>query len=84
MSTLIPCPHCGDRPVQEFRYGSEAPASRPQTDSSIDPVSLSSLLYDSVNPKGLASEWWHHTAGCRLWFAIQRDTATDLIAEASA
>ena len=80
MSTLISCPHCGSRPFHEFRYGAEATAKRPGADVYIDPASLASLLYESDNPKGLASEWWQHSAGCRLWFVLQRDTRTDRIA----
>lgn len=79
MSLLIPCPHCGRRPVQEFRYGGEAPARRPASDD--DGGSLAGLLYDSDNPRGAAAEWWQHVAGCRTWFVLTRDTARDTITE---
>ena len=27
---MIPCPHCGDRDVSEFRYGGDASKERPK------------------------------------------------------
>jgi sarcosine oxidase subunit delta len=79
MSLLIPCPHCGRRPVQEFRYGGEATARRPTAG---DAEALATLLYDSDNARGSASEWWQHAAACRTWFVLTRDTARDTIPEA--
>lgn len=80
MSLLIPCPHCGRRPVQEFRYGGEATARRPAGGETGE--ALAGLLYDSDNPRGAAAEWWQHAAGCRTWFVLARDTALDTIPEA--
>ncbi len=77
MSVLLPCPHCGLRPVNEFRYGGEADALRPQPGDE-DSV-LAGRLYDAENPKGLAAEWWQHGVGCRSWFVLRRDTASDRV-----
>ena len=31
------------------------------------------------NPKGVHYERWFHAHGCRRWFVLQRDTATDAV-----
>ena len=31
------------------------------------------------NTKGRFRERWHHSAGCRRWFNVERDTASDRI-----
>jgi heterotetrameric sarcosine oxidase delta subunit len=33
-----------------------------------------------TNPKGALAERWVHTHGCRRWFNVVRDTATNAIA----
>jgi len=33
-------------------------------------------LFVRDNPKGPFSERWVHSAGCRRWFNVRRDTAT--------
>lgn len=75
MSALVPCPHCGPRPMAEFRYGGEAGAPRPLPAD--DDATLATRLYDADNPKGPADEWWQHGAGCRTWFVLRRDTTSD-------
>jgi heterotetrameric sarcosine oxidase delta subunit len=79
MSLLLSCPHCGRRPVQEFRYGGEAPARRPSPAAEGD--QLAAALYESDNPCGAADEWWQHFAACRLWFVVARDTLRDTAGE---
>lgn len=37
-------------------------------------------VYQRDNPRGLYDEHWHHTAGCRRWLVVTRDTATHEIA----
>ncbi len=83
MSALLHCPHCGRRPVQEFRYGGEGSWARPAAEADLDEAALASWLYDSDNTRGPAQEWWQHAAGCRLWFVLTRDTARDRQVEAS-
>ncbi len=74
---LLCCPHCGRRPVAEFRYGGENGMGRPNGDEVLDAAMLADRLYAFDNPKGPSREWWQHVAGCRAWFALFRDTATD-------
>jgi heterotetrameric sarcosine oxidase delta subunit len=49
-----------------------------------DPASLSDeewarFLFFRDNPKGPFAERWHHSAGCRRWFNVVRDTVTNEI-----
>lgn len=72
---LIRCPWCGLRGAAEFHYDGEAMA-RP------DPVSASpqewrEYLYFPANPCGLVVETWYHRMGCRRFFMVERDTATN-------
>jgi len=73
---LIPCPHCGTRPVEEFTFLGDASGKRP---ASNDPSSMEEW-YDYVylrnNPKGRFDEFVHHSGGCRAWLVISRDTET--------
>ena len=72
---LITCPHCGERPQTEFTYGGDATVTRP------DPASASTKawldhVYLRENPRGPHAEWWQHTAGCRQWIKVLRNTWT--------
>ena len=31
-------------------------------------------VYTRENPRGPHAEHWHHTAGCRRWLVVRRDT----------
>ncbi|WP_107676408.1 sarcosine oxidase subunit delta [Agrobacterium sp. LAD9] len=73
MASLVPCPHCGARPKEEFTVKGAALA-RPAPDT--DPESWMNYVYLRDNPRGRYEEYWHHTAGCRRWLIIVRDTAT--------
>lgn len=68
MSIAIPCPFCGDRPLEEFRYGGEV-VVRP--DENID------RTWMLTNAEGPTIERWFHDAGCRRWLTLVRDTTTD-------
>lgn len=78
MASLIPCPHCGNRPKEEFTVKGAA-LPRPQTASSAE------VWYDYVylrdNPRGAHDEYWHHTSGCRRWLVVSRDTASHEISD---
>ena len=81
---LLPCPHCGRRPVAEFRYGGEDSLGRPRGDEPLDGAAsdgatLADRFYGFDNPKGVSPEWWQHVVGCRAWFRLTRDTATDRV-----
>ena len=73
---LIPCPHCGTRPVEEFTFLGDAAVTRPL---SLDPSSMEQWLdyvYARDNPKGRIDEYAHHAGGCRAWLVISRNTQT--------
>jgi heterotetrameric sarcosine oxidase delta subunit len=39
------------------------------------------FVYLRDNPRGPHQELWHHSAGCRQWFKVLRDTRThDILA----
>lgn len=76
MSLLLPCPHCGPRPVAEYVYGEiiTVPASV------VDPDTRDlDRAYFHDNPAGPVTERWFHVYGCRRWLTITRDTRTDEI-----
>ncbi len=75
---LIPCPHCGPRNQIEFTYGGDATVRRPATDApDAAPVAAwVDCVYLRDNPCGPHDELWLHSAGCRRWFRIRRDTRT--------
>jgi sarcosine oxidase, subunit delta len=77
---LIPCPWCGNRPENEFRYGGQANVQRPADPASIDDVAWTAYLYLRDNPKGHHTERWRHLHGCGQFFICVRDTVTDRIA----
>lgn len=78
-SVLIPCPWCGDREEIEFRYGGPVPAGYPPDPDSVDDATWGRYLFVRPNPKGRLTERWVHTAGCRRWFNLVRDTVTNEI-----
>jgi sarcosine oxidase subunit delta len=73
---LIPCPHCGTRPVEEFTFLGDAKPERP---TSNDPAAMEQwfdYVYLRDNPKGRIDEYAHHSGGCRAWLVVTRDTET--------
>jgi heterotetrameric sarcosine oxidase delta subunit len=74
----IPCPHCGERDVSEFRYGGDASKKRPEHGSG-GPKTWADYVFVFDNHKGPHEEFWQHTLGCRQWFRLKRDTATNEI-----
>ena len=75
MSFLLPCPHCGPRPVDEYAYFGEV-TTRPAGDA---PTlrELTEYVYFRDNVAGVQREWWQHRAGCGEWFLAERDTRTN-------
>lgn len=74
MALSIPCPSCGPRPHTEFMYGGEERSHiSPDAESDFARV----LLPD--NAIGPQRERWFHARGCKVWFTVTRDTATDRI-----
>ncbi len=76
---LIPCPWCGPRPENEFRYAGEAGIARPPDPSRVDDRGWADYLYLRTNPKGAHTERWRHIHGCGRFLICRRDTITDRI-----
>jgi len=76
---VIPCPHCGPRPENEFRYAGEAHVVRPADPAVVDDAAWADFLYMRSNPKGRHAERWRHLHGCGRFFNCIRDTVTDRI-----
>ena len=74
MSFLLPCPHCGPRPVDEFAYFGEV-TKRPKTSPALR--ELTDYVYFRDNVAGQQREWWQHRLGCGEWFLAVRDTRTN-------
>ena len=73
---LIPCPHCGTRPVEEFTFLGDASVARPTTH---DPASMEQwydYVYLRSNPAGAHRELWYHEQGDRSWLVVTRNTVT--------
>lgn len=70
---LIPCPHCGVRPVEEFTFNGDASLRRPAGE---DAQAWHDYIYLRDNPKGLFDEYAHHAGGCRAWLVVRRNTET--------
>jgi sarcosine oxidase, subunit delta len=77
---LIPCPWCGPRAEIEFRYGGQAHVAYPADPAMVDDPAWADYLFMRDNPKGPFAERWVHTAGCRRWFNVVRDTLTNEVA----
>ncbi len=75
---LIECPYCGAREESEFSYGGEAHIARPDPATATD-EEWGDYLFKDVNTKGVYLERWVHTHGCRRWFNVARNTATNEI-----
>lgn len=76
MSFLLPCPNCGSRSVDEFRFGGEL-RERPEDASTA--AEWRAYLYERANVKGPQREWWYHRGGCGRWFICARDTRTNAV-----
>lgn len=72
---LLPCPWCGPRNVSEFHYGGEV-TPRPNP-AEVTAAQWRTYLYFRTNACGWQRETWYHRAGCRRYFVLERDTATN-------
>ena len=72
----LPCPHCGPREYTEFRYGGNAENPRPAHGTG-DLQAWHDYFFVYDNAKGPHAEYWQHVLGCRRWFKLQRNTATN-------
>jgi heterotetrameric sarcosine oxidase delta subunit len=71
---LIRCPWCGPRAQIEFTYGGDATVVRPAIDA--PEAAWAEYVYLRDNPRGPHDERWQHSAGCRQWIRVRRDTRT--------
>lgn len=76
---IFECPYCGPRDQSEFSYGGQAHISRPLNSEGLSDAEWAEFVFMRDNPKGLFAERWNHSAGCRKWFNVLRDTSTDRI-----
>jgi heterotetrameric sarcosine oxidase delta subunit len=68
------CPHCGERPIDEFVQLGTADQLRPAADAGID--AFVDYVYLRDNPAGPHRELFQHLGGCRALLAVRRDTRT--------
>lgn len=78
----IPCPWCGPRDEDEFRYGGQAQVAYPEDPDALDDAAWAAYLFLRDNPKGWFRERWVHVAGCRRWCDVVRHTVTYEVAAA--
>ena len=76
MSFLLKCPNCGERSVNEFRFGGEVVYRPAQGSPEAD---WSGYFYFRPNRAGVQQEWWNHRYGCRRWFYALRDTTSNTV-----
>lgn len=72
---LVPCPHCGPRNATDLRYVGEA-RTRPDPETAT-PAEWRAYLYIERNPAGWLRENWYCRSGCRRYFTLERNTATN-------
>jgi len=72
----IDCPWCGERDQEEFHYGGEAHIVRPEDPDDLSDEQWADYLFNRANTKGVHAEQWCHSAGCRRWFNVLRDTVS--------
>ena len=77
----ISCPYCGERDEVEFSCGGEAHIERPLIENKLTDKEFADYLFLRDNPKGLFLERWHHSAGCRRWFNVARETVSHRITD---
>ena len=64
--------------MEEFIYG-EVPGT---PDTLTDPDARDvDRAFMHTNTEGVVTERWFHTAGCRRWITVQRETRTNEIKE---
>jgi sarcosine oxidase, subunit delta len=75
------CPFCrATREEEEFSYSGEAFIARPLNPEALDDEAWGDYLFKRKNTKGWHWEMWSHSAGCRKFFVVKRNTATHAIA----
>ena len=78
---LLPCPHLGPRPLEEFVYGG-AERTAPDPATCTDEAWAAYVFHREGQPR-LRPEWWYHRPS-GTWFVLERDTGSDAIAGSEA
>ncbi|MEV4747712.1 sarcosine oxidase subunit delta [Streptosporangium sp. NPDC049248] len=73
---LLNCPWCGPRDETEYHYGGQAHVRYPQAPADLTDREWAEYLFFRDNPEGPFAERWVHSAGCRRWFNVVRDTTS--------
>lgn len=76
----IVCPHCGERPVEEFTALGAADVRRPE--GSTDMQEWIDYVYFRENAFGTHRELFYHGGGCRQWLVVERDTRSHAVVRA--
>ena len=78
---LIVCTCCGPRDVSEYTYFGDATVARPPLEDGTAAAAEAwfAAVYQRRNPRGLHVEFWQHSAGCRAFLRVIRDTLTHAI-----
>ena len=74
---LIKCPYCGERDQSDFAHAGEAHIARPKWRDDMTDAEWADFVFMRKNTKGIYAERWIHAAGCRKYFNMLRNTATD-------
>ncbi len=77
----IPCPHCGERSLDEYVYIGDASVTRPDPAAANAADAFYDYGYTRVNVAGPTDELWYHSAGCHAWLVVTRDTRTHEISK---
>ena len=77
----VKCPYCGTRDISEFSCHGEAHIPRPTNTHKLSEKQWGDYVFFRTNTKGVHADRWMHAAGCRQWFNMLRNTATDEIIE---
>jgi len=76
---VIQCPYCGERDQSDFSHAGEAHIARPTNSENLSDAQWAEFVFMRTNTKGVHAERWNHAAGCRKFFNMLRNTATDEI-----
>ncbi len=71
---LIVCTCCGPRDFSEYTYFGDATVVRPPLDGAAQ--AWFAAVYQRRNPRGAHAEFWQHSAGCRSFLRVVRNTLT--------
>ena len=72
----IKCPFCGYRSQKEFADVGDWTVKRPKLKQNKYDEKWNEFIYLRKSLRVKHIELWHHVAGCRQWFKVQRNTVT--------